>query len=98
MASYFPRKPAFATVLSAQNPKEPIRVALVEDDENDRRVMRRMLEQSQEFAVAGVCRSALEALEEIPKTQPQVVLMDIRLAGMSGIECARRLKDVLPGV
>ncbi len=98
MASSFPCKPAVATVPSGRNPRVPICVALVEDDEDDCRLMRRMLEQSQEVVCAGAYRSGIEALEEIPNIDPQVVLMDIRLAGMSGIECARRLKDVLPGV
>jgi DNA-binding NarL/FixJ family response regulator len=98
MASSFPRKPAAASLLPFQNPREPIRVAIVEDDENDCLMMRRRLEQSQEFVCAGVYGSAKDALEGIPKVRPQVVLMDIRLPGMSGIECAWRLKLVLPGV
>jgi len=41
-----------------------------------------MLDQSREFACVGVYGSANEALEQIPKVRPQIVLMDIRLPGM----------------
>ena len=45
---------------------------------------------------AGAYRSAEEALVEIPKIRPHVVLMDIRLPGMDGGECARRLRIIVP--
>ena len=41
--------------------------------------------------------SAEEALQEIPKIRPQVVLMDINLPGLNGVECVRRLKPQLSG-
>ena len=47
------------------------------------------LEKSGEFVVVGGYRSAYEALAEIPKVRPHVVLLDIRMPGMDGIECAR---------
>jgi DNA-binding NarL/FixJ family response regulator len=40
--------------------------------------------------------SAEDALKEIPQVQPQVVLMDINLPGINGVECVRRLKPQLP--
>jgi len=42
--------------------------------------------------------SALEALAEIPRLRPDLVLMGIRMPGMSGIECGRRLKEMLSGL
>ena len=75
--------------------KYPIKVAIVEDDENDRRMMRQLLEKSGEFVCVGEYRSANEALAEIPKILPQVVLMDIRMPGMDGHECSRRLKLIM---
>jgi DNA-binding NarL/FixJ family response regulator len=97
MASSFHSQPA-ATFFSSPNPGEQFRVSIVEDDKNDCRIMSRMVEQSQEFTSAGVYHSAKEALEAIPKAHPHVVLMDIRIPGMSGIECARRLRAGLPSV
>jgi len=81
--------------VSGNDQKHPIKVAIVEDDENDLRMMRQALEQSGEFVCVGAYRSANEALAEIPKALPHVVLMDIRMPGMDGHECARRLKVIM---
>src|SRR5207247_5014098 len=73
-----------------------IQVGIVEDVENDRHMIRRAVEKSGEFVCVGAYRSANEALAEIPKVRPQVVLMDVRMPGMDGNECAERLKVVMP--
>jgi DNA-binding NarL/FixJ family response regulator len=44
------------------------------------------------------CANAEQALEELPALRPQVVLMDINLPGMSGMECVRHLVERVPGV
>ena len=75
--------------------KYPIKVAIVDDDENDLRMMRQAVEKTGEFLCVGAYRSANAALAEIPKILPHVVLMDIRLPGMDGHECARRLKVIM---
>jgi len=49
------------------------------------------------FTCVSSHRSAEAALEEIPKHRPDVVLMDINLPKMSGIDCVRHLKGQLPG-
>jgi DNA-binding NarL/FixJ family response regulator len=81
---------------AGSRPEYPIKVAIVDDDENDRLMMRNALEQSGEFVCVGAYRSANEALAEIPRILPHAVLMDIRMPGLSGIECARQLKQLLP--
>ena len=78
------------------DPKYPIRVAIVEDDENDCRLMIQALKKSHDFVFVGCYRSAEEALVEIPNIRPHLVLMDIRLPGMDGRECARRLRIIEP--
>ena len=83
--------------VSGNAQKHPIKVAIVGDDENDRRTLtKQALEKSGEFVCVGEYRSANEALAEIPKILPQVVLMDIRMPGMGGLECTRRLKAIRP--
>ncbi len=82
--------------VSSNDQKHPITVAIVEDDENDCRMMRRDLEKSGEFVCVGAYGSANEALSEIPKIRPDLVLMDIRMPGMSGLQCTRRLKAIRP--
>jgi DNA-binding NarL/FixJ family response regulator len=73
-------------------------VVIVDDDEHDLHMLRRAVEQSGEFVCVGAYLSADEALAEIPKARPHVVLMDIRMAGMDGHECTRRLKVILAQV
>jgi len=72
------------------------RVAIVEDDKGLREQLQRILDRASEVECVGAYASAEKALEEIPKLQPDVVLMDIRLPGMSGIECVGKLKEILP--
>src|SRR6201999_349073 len=49
------------------------------------------------FACTCTCGSAEEAIRVIPEARPNVILMDIRLPRMSGIECTSKLKELLPG-
>lgn len=75
---------------------QTIRVSLVEDDEQARKLVSRWLADAAGFACASEHGSAEEAIEALPKIAPDVVVMDINLPGLSGIECVRRLKSVLP--
>ena len=81
-------------------PEEPshalIRVALVEDDEAVRASLRVLIHGANGFVCVSDCANAEEALQRIPLEKPDVVLMDINLPKMSGIECVRRLKAELP--
>jgi DNA-binding NarL/FixJ family response regulator len=72
------------------------KIALVEDQRDTRESLIRLLETFTELKCVCVCASGEEALKQIPPTQPDVVLMDIFLPRMSGIECTARLKDLLP--
>jgi len=78
------------------DPKYPIKVSIVADNEKARLAMRQALETSADFVCAGAYRSGEDALQGMPGASPQVVLIDLRLPVMSGIECVRRLKDLLP--
>jgi DNA-binding NarL/FixJ family response regulator len=73
-----------------------IRVALVEDDPQVREGLVSLISSAPGFHCAAACASAEEALKRLPPLSPEVVLMDIHLPGMSGIECIRRLKQQHP--
>lgn len=75
-----------------------ITVGVVEDSAILRRNLRRWLDQTPGFKCLCTCANGAEALELIPARRPQVVLMDIQMPGMSGVECAARIKQVLPSV
>lgn len=75
-----------------------IKVALVEDNPSVREGLTAVLNGSPGFRCVGAYRSAEEALEKLPAAGPAVVLMDIHLPRLSGIECTRTLKERMPGV
>ena len=75
-----------------------IKVALVEDQAAMRRNLELMLRRASGVKCVCACSSAEEALAEIPRHRPDVILMDINLPGASGIECTARLKQILPNV
>jgi DNA-binding NarL/FixJ family response regulator len=76
--------------------QRPIRVALVEDQTEARENWTRRINSFPEFNCVCSCISAEEALSVIPQKNPDVVLMDIFLPRMSGIECMARIKAKLP--
>jgi DNA-binding NarL/FixJ family response regulator len=69
-----------------------IRILLVDDDPDFLRSIRQYLEVDQRTEVVGSLRSSREALEEVSRLQPDLVLMDIVMPGMSGLEAARQIK------
>jgi DNA-binding NarL/FixJ family response regulator len=77
--------------------KPPLRVALVEDQLDTRESWSRLISSFPDFSCVCACASAEEALRMIPIEKPDVILMDVFLPRMSGIECTSRLKAMLPG-
>jgi DNA-binding NarL/FixJ family response regulator len=75
---------------------QPIRLAIVEDDAGLREVLQRIFGSAPDFRVVLACPDAETALREVGATSPDVVLMDINLPGMSGIECLREIKKAHP--
>jgi DNA-binding NarL/FixJ family response regulator len=73
-----------------------IRVAIVEDDRGIRENLAVLIDRSPGYACVAACASAEHALKQLPDAAPDVVLMDIHLPGLSGIECVARLCHVLP--
>jgi len=73
-----------------------ITVCIVDDNKDIRSALEQIIIMSDGYRLLGSFSSAEEAIEKIPALSPQVVLMDINLGGMSGIECVRHLKPMHP--
>jgi len=73
-----------------------IAVSIVEDDGPAREILADWVSHADGLTCAGSYASVEQALENLPAGKPSVVLMDINLPGMSGIEGVRRLKPLLP--
>ena len=73
-----------------------IRVAIVEDSRGTRESLAELLNHAPTLRCVGAHPSGEEALEQIPAETPDVVLMDINLPQMNGIECVSRLKQKMP--
>jgi DNA-binding NarL/FixJ family response regulator len=91
--------PSTAANLSAR-PIAPLlrKIAVVEDLREIRESLSQLIGTFPEFQCVCACGSGEEALKQIPAARPDVVLMDIFLPRMSGIECTTRLKVLLPDI
>src|ERR1043166_2659669 len=76
----------------------PLRVAIVEDDEQVRENLAVLINETKGFECVGTFGSGEAALENMPRRPPDVVLMDVNLPGMSGVECVRQLKARIPAI
>lgn len=75
-----------------------IKVSIVDDDKDMRASLATLIRGAASLKLVGNYANAELALEEIPKRPPNVVLMDINMPGMTGIDCVRQLKMVVPEV
>jgi DNA-binding NarL/FixJ family response regulator len=75
-----------------------IPIAVVEDNDPVRQTLCKWIDSSSEYQCVCACSTGKEALTEIPRRQPAVVLMDIQLPGESGITCTERLKEKMPAL
>src|SRR5436190_16867772 len=73
-----------------------IAVSIVEDDAQARKILAGWINRASGFHLAGEWGDAESALEGLPTKKPDVVLMDINLPGISGVEAVRKLKPLLP--
>jgi DNA-binding NarL/FixJ family response regulator len=75
-----------------------IKVAIVEDDFRWRQNLELLLTETEGLECVGSYGSGEDAVRELPARKPQVVLMDINLPGISGVECTRQLRTLLPEI
>ncbi|MBP6978437.1 MAG: response regulator transcription factor [Bacteroidales bacterium] len=83
----------------SENPdRTAIRIAIVEDDRTVREGLQMLLNGSPGFACVAAYANGEDAVADIPQVSPDVVLMDINLPGINGIECILALKELhFPG-
>jgi DNA-binding NarL/FixJ family response regulator len=77
---------------------DPIGICIVEDDAGFRSGLERLIGRTRDFRCLGSFASGEAGLQKIPDIRPGVVLMDLNLPGMNGVECVRKLKAFLPAV
>jgi DNA-binding NarL/FixJ family response regulator len=84
------------TGTTAKPATQKVKIAIVEDQPEVRENWSKLINSFPDFECVCACVSGEEALREIPKFRPSVVLMDIFLPRMSGIECTAQIKELLP--
>lgn len=75
-----------------------LRIALFDDNKNIRESIRMLLDTEPEFSVTGSYSHVLDCVDDIKESKPDVVLMDIEMPGMSGIEAVKLIKQEFPHV
>ena len=93
VSARFPLQPGAAIpVAGRRQARVVIRVLLVDDQAMVRQGLRMILEAEPDLTVVGEAADGLEALEIVPRARPDVVLMDVRMPRMDGIEACARLR------
>jgi len=86
-----------APTIVAKKDSKSVTVLLVDDQPAFRQLARRLIERGERFCVVGEAASAEAALREAQELQPDLVLMDVFMSGMNGIEAAKLFRQKLPG-
>lgn len=73
-----------------------IRVGIVEDNDTVRQTLQEVIDATPGFCCTCTCPTAKDAMLQVPRKRPEVVLMDIHLPGESGISCTAKLKSKMP--
>ena len=71
----------------------PIKILIADDDAGMRLVMRRLVEQAEDYALVGEAADGAELIRLYDEHRPEVVLLDVEMPELSGIECARAIQD-----
>ena len=87
---------ATLTSMSEETGKETVRILLCDDHELVRRGIRSLLESEAGFQVVGEAGTADEAVDAVEKHHPDVVVMDVRMPGRSGVEACRDIRSAHP--
>ncbi len=77
---------------------EDLRVLIADDDAGMRSIMRKIVSKVEGYMLVAEAEDGLAALELTEKEKPNVVFLDVEMPGMSGVECARAIQDMDPGI
>ena len=75
-----------------------IKVLIADDQELIRESLKIVLGANEDMEVTGIAENGEEVLSQIKKEKPDVILMDIRMPGIDGVECTRLVKEKYPNI
>ena len=75
---------------------DDIRILIADDDDGMRLIMRRFVEKAGGFQIVGEAKDGRELIRLNAQTHPQVILLDVEMPVMTGVECARIIQDINP--
>lgn len=75
---------------------DDIRILIADDDDGMRMIMRRFVEKAGGFQIVGEAKDGRELIRLNEQTHPQVILLDVEMPVMTGVECARIIQDINP--
>lgn len=75
---------------------DDIRILIADDDDSMRMIMRRFVEKAGGFQIVGEAKDGRELIRLNEQTHPQVILLDVEMPVMTGVECARIIQDINP--
>ncbi len=75
-----------------------IRILLVDDNPAVRRYLRAILEQQETWQISGEARTGAEALQQVLKSPPDLIVLDYQMPDLNGVDLARQISEILPKI